>query len=74
MRKAQFAIDGMTCQGCVRSVTEVLKRIDGVQVEQVLIGSARVAFDPEKTSPSTIAGALSNAGFTAEPNEPAPDA
>lgn len=66
MEKTNFAIEGMSCGACVNAVTNVLKRLDGVQVQQVTVGSADVSFDPSKTSAGAIAEALTDAGFPAE--------
>ena len=35
-------IDGMHCDGCVRRVTALLKRVEGLQVEHVEVGLARM--------------------------------
>ena len=60
-------IDGMHCDACVRRVTAVLSQVPGVEVKNVQVGSAAVAFDPAKASPVTIAQAISKIGFTATP-------
>lgn len=65
MPEVRFAVDGMSCEGCVRGVTAVLKRLDGVDVRQVSLGSAQVSFDATKTSAAVIAEALSDAGYPA---------
>lgn len=66
MQKASFAIEGMSCGACVNGVTNVLRNLDGVSVEQVEVGSAELAFDPAKTSSAKIADALSAAGYPAQ--------
>jgi|RhiMetdeSRZDD1v2_1073273.scaffolds.fasta_scaffold728446_2 copper chaperone len=60
-------IDGMHCDACVRRVTAVLSQVPGVEVKNVQVGSAAVAFDPAKASPVTIAQAINKIGFTATP-------
>ena len=67
MPQMRFAIDGMSCGACVKGVTGVLNRLDGVEVQQVSVGSAQVSFDPAKTSPLAIADALTDAGYPARP-------
>ncbi|MHB8900809.1 MAG: heavy-metal-associated domain-containing protein, partial [Thermoguttaceae bacterium] len=62
---ARFAIEGMSCGGCVRGVTAALQRLPGVDVREVSIGSAQVSFDPSKISPAAIAEALIEAGYPA---------
>ena len=56
-------IDGMTCGNCVAHVTKALKSLDGVTLEQVSIGSATVAFDPNATSPDRITSAVEDEGY-----------
>lgn len=65
MPEVRFAIDGMSCEGCVRGVTAVLNRLDGVDVQQVSVGTAQVSFDPVKATPAAIAEALASAGYPA---------
>lgn len=67
MPEARFAVAGMSCGACVNGVTAVLKRLDGVEVQQVAVGSAQVSFDPSKTSPAAIADTLTDAGYPAQP-------
>lgn len=57
-------IDGMHCGSCVRRVTQTLAAIEGVQVEEVRIGAARIASAGKDAVESTIA-ALGKIGFTA---------
>jgi len=63
----QLSIDGMHCGGCVARVTSTLKKLDGVEVVDVQVGSARVEFDPALASPETIAAAVAKIGFPAGP-------
>ena len=51
-------IDGMTCQHCVRHLTETLNGMPGVEAKRVVIGEADVSFDPAQTSAESIANAL----------------
>lgn len=60
-------IDGMHCDGCVRRVTAALAKVEGVEVKQVVVGRADVAFDASKAAPETIVAAVSKIGFTAAP-------
>ena len=57
-------VQGMTCGGCVASVTRVLKAIDGVKEVDVKLdpGEARVTYDAARTrstrrSPSSASSA-----------------
>lgn len=41
-KQVELKIEGMHCDGCVRRVTALLKRIDGVEVASVVVGEAKV--------------------------------
>ncbi|HJR64278.1 MAG TPA: cation transporter [Gemmatimonadaceae bacterium] len=56
-------IDGMSCGHCVAAVDRALKSLQGVEVEQVSIGSASVRFDPDTTSQSEITDAIQDEGY-----------
>ena len=62
-------VDGMTCGGCVASVTKVLGSTPGVETSQVdLAGkSASITFDPTMTSIGALIERINNAGFEAKP-------
>ena len=64
----QLSIEGMHCEACVRRVTNALSGVEGVQVESVEVGAAKVTFDNDRTSPAQIAAAVDRIGFTAKPN------
>jgi copper chaperone len=64
MDRLTMKIDGMSCGHCVGSVTKALESLDGVDVEQVSIGEATVAYDPATTSPATITQAVEDEGYT----------
>jgi copper ion binding protein len=67
MEHLTLKIDGMSCGHCVARVEKALKRLDGVNVNRVEIGSADVTYDPAKTPFATIREALDDAGYTAHP-------
>jgi copper chaperone len=58
-------ITGMTCGGCVRSVTGVLQALPGVESVSVSLeqGQAQVRFDPAQVTPAQLAAAVEDAGF-----------
>jgi copper chaperone CopZ len=64
MQRISIPIAGMSCGGCVSHVRNALARVPGVQVEQVKVGSAIVAYDPAVTSPDAIRAAIAGAGYT----------
>ncbi len=61
---ATFSVDGMTCGGCVRSVTGAITQVPGVRkVDVSLEGkSATVEFDAN-VAPAAIVAAIEGAGF-----------
>ena len=63
MDRMTMKIDGMTCGHCVGQVTKALTGLDGVQVEQVKVGTATVAYDPAAASEERIAQAIEDQGY-----------
>lgn len=59
----QLAIDGMTCQMCVRHVTKALSDLPGISVKDVTVGSAVVEYDPADLPEDRIIGAVREAGY-----------
>lgn len=55
-------ISGMSCGGCVASVTSALERI-GVTNHQVEIGRATVEYDEAEINQAEIVEAIEDAGF-----------
>ena len=65
METTVLKVDGMTCGGCVRSVTNVLKALPGVTDAQVSLekSEAKVTFDPAMASPAAMGKAIGEAGY-----------
>lgn len=63
MKETQLTIDGMTCSHCVMSVKKELSKVEGLQVEDVKIGSARVNIDETKVSRERLSAAVEEAGY-----------
>ncbi len=65
METIVMKVDGMTCQGCVASVTRVLNAVQGVSGAQVSLEKkeARVSFDERKTSQGELTQAIEDAGY-----------
>jgi copper chaperone len=65
METAKLNIQGMTCGGCVASVSRVLKAVPGVTDVTVELqpGHARVTFDPARTAVPALAAAVQEAGY-----------
>jgi copper chaperone CopZ len=66
MDNLKLEIQGMSCGHCVNAVRGALERLPGVQVEQVNIGSATLAYDPSRTTAGQIVDAVNDEGYTAE--------
>lgn len=60
-----FNIDGMTCGGCVKSVTNALNQITGVSQANVSLENknAVISFDDNQTNEPALKEAIENAGF-----------
>ena len=71
METMNLKIDGMSCGHCVARVEKALKKLEGVHVRKVQVGSADIVYDPERTPFSRIREALDDAGYTATPVEAA---
>lgn len=67
METITLKIDGMTCGGCVSSVTRVLSETAGVSNAQVDLasGTATVQFDTAQTNAATLIDVVEDAGFDA---------
>lgn len=67
MEQLTLKVGGMTCQGCVRSVKQVLEAQPGVEAAEVSLeqGQARVRFDPSRASVDQLRSAVEDAGFDA---------
>ena len=63
MRRITIRIEGMQCGGCVIAVRDALHRVPGTHVEEVSLGTARVAYDPLRTDLQAIRDAISSAGY-----------
>jgi copper chaperone len=64
MKVDELKIQGMTCGHCVMSVRKELTRVDGVTVEEVQIGMARVRYDDTRVKRQDIERAVEEAGYT----------
>ena len=63
MDKLTMQITGMTCGHCVAGVTRALKGVPGVTVDQVVIGTASVEYDPTATTPAALAKVVEEEGY-----------
>jgi copper chaperone len=67
MEGATIKVSGMTCQGCVGSVTRVLQAVPGVEAVEVSLerGEAAVRYDPARTAVPALRKAVEDAGYDA---------
>jgi copper chaperone len=65
METTTMNVRGMTCGGCVASVTKVLKAIAGVDEVAVVLepGTARITFDPATVGIPALKSAIEDAGY-----------
>jgi len=57
-----FTIQGMSCGGCVNSLTRVLKSVPGIEPIKIEVGKARLRMD-ERVTAQTVKDAVERAGF-----------
>lgn len=58
-------IDGMHCGSCVRRVTQALNTTEGIEVQEVRIGAARLKSSADSLPLDAAIAALAKAGFSA---------
>lgn len=65
MNEVTIKVEGMSCGGCVRNVTGVLRALPGVADAEVSLdaASARVSYDPAQVTPEQMRAAVEAAGF-----------
>lgn len=66
MEQLQLEITGMSCGHCVASVRRALGHLDGIEVRDVTVGSALVAYDPARAHAEAIADAVRDEGYEAQ--------
>ncbi len=72
MNKLTLVLEGMGCGGCVKNVRQALDAVSGVRVENVVVGSAVLAYDPAVTSKDAVIMALAKAGYPAREDGSSP--
>ena len=65
MEQATIGIQGMSCGHCVASVKRAMGQLEGVEVQDVKVGSATVSYDPSAVTPERITQAIEDEGYTA---------
>lgn len=62
-QRKTLSVEGMHCEHCVDVVQEALQDLDGVEVDDIEVGSVQVTLDPSTVSEETLATALEDAGY-----------
>ena len=65
MAEFTLQIDGMHCGSCVRRASQALAAVNGVTVNEVRVGAARLTTAAEPAPIDAAIAALANAGYTA---------
>jgi copper chaperone CopZ len=65
MAEFTLNIDGMHCGSCVKRVTQALAAVEGVVVNEVRVGAARLTSAVDPAPVDLAVAALAKAGFTA---------
>lgn len=65
--RAEFHVEGMTCEGCESGVKAALEKLEGVQEAEVSHKQKRtsVTYDPARVSPRELEAAIESAGYQA---------
>jgi copper chaperone len=58
-----YAIEGMTCEHCVRSVTEEVSEVAGVTAVDVDLASGRMVVHGTGVEPTAVRAAVAEAGY-----------
>lgn len=67
METIDLKVEGMDCQGCVKSVTRMLTGVPGVEKVDVSLelATASVTYDPARSGPAEFKRAVERAGYKA---------
>jgi copper chaperone len=67
MENTVVKVGGMSCGGCVKSVTAALQAVAGVRSAEVSLqaGEAKVDYDPSRATRAELVRAVEEAGFDA---------
>lgn len=58
-----FIINGMSCGGCVNSLTRVLKSVPGIEPLKIEVGRAALRLDSDIAATDAVKSAVERAGF-----------
>ena len=70
MTKEKFKIEGMTCSGCVRTVSTILQNQGGVNSVEVTLEPSEVVieYNADQISKEKLAESIGKMGYTMEVN------
>ena len=64
MSTTTYTVSGMTCDHCVRAVTEEVSKVDGVEMVDVELDSGRMVVTSDgDVSDEAVAAAVDEAGY-----------
>lgn len=66
MATTDYAVTGMTCSHCERSITAEVSRLPGVTEVKVDIPAGRVSVAGDGVESSAVIGAIDEAGYQAQ--------
>ena len=66
MKSVSLRIDGMMCDGCVKRVEKLLRKVAADQVQSVTIGAATLQLDDNGPGPAPFVQVLESAGYQVE--------
>jgi copper chaperone len=64
MTDQEWKISGMSCNHCVMALRRELAKVSGLEVKDVKIGSALLAYEPGRVTPDQIVKAVGEAGYS----------
>ena len=67
MKTQELTIEGMSCGHCIMHVKKELSKLNGLTIENVEIGKARVHYDEAKVTPDQLTKAIEEAGYKLVP-------
>lgn len=65
MSEFTLSIDGMHCGSCIRRVSQALASVEGIQIQEVSLGAARLATTQAPAPVELAIATLAKAGYSA---------
>jgi len=63
MSDKTYTISGMSCGGCVNSLTRVLNSVPGIEPIKIEVGKAHLRVDDARVTSQAVRDAVERAGF-----------